>query len=94
MDELEAVVRDLKPDKFTPTLVKRTDDYIYAEYQSPIFGVRGLGGLAGGLGLGAGMGRGMQLGSLPCGQLVTFASRNILQPIGCRSPVQPQPQPV
>lgn len=28
----------LQPDKFTPNIVKKTDDYIYVEYASPTFG--------------------------------------------------------
>lgn len=28
----------LQPDKFTPNIVKKTDDYIYVEYSSPTFG--------------------------------------------------------
>lgn len=28
----------MKPDKFEPTLIKRTDDYVYYEFQSPTFG--------------------------------------------------------
>ena len=31
-------VSTLKPDKFEPTIVKETPDYLYAEYQSPTFG--------------------------------------------------------
>ena len=27
-----------KPDNFEPKVISRTDDYIYAEYQSPTFG--------------------------------------------------------
>ncbi|GBG00135.1 hypothetical protein Rsub_12746 [Raphidocelis subcapitata] len=38
MDELAEAVANLKPDKFTPTIVKRTEDYLYAEYESPTFG--------------------------------------------------------
>jgi uncharacterized protein (DUF1499 family) len=32
------VVQELKPDNFTPTIVKQTPDYVYLEYQSPTFG--------------------------------------------------------
>ena len=39
MKELVEVVSSLQPDKFTPTIIKQTDDYLYAEYQSPTFGV-------------------------------------------------------
>ena len=28
----------LKPDGFTPTVVKQTDEYLYVEYESPTFG--------------------------------------------------------
>ena len=28
----------MKPDGFTSTLIKRTDDYVYFEFQSPTFG--------------------------------------------------------
>jgi uncharacterized protein (DUF1499 family) len=31
-------VSSLTPDKFTPTLIKRTNDYVYFEFQSPTFG--------------------------------------------------------
>lgn len=31
-------VSGLTPDKFTPTLIKRTNDYVYFEFQSPTFG--------------------------------------------------------
>jgi len=41
MRELVEAVTKLKPDGFTPTIVKQTDDYVYVEYQSPTFGVRG-----------------------------------------------------
>jgi hypothetical protein len=40
MDELVSVVSELKPDGFTPTIIKRGEDYLYVEYQSPTFGVR------------------------------------------------------
>ena len=39
MSELVEVVKALKPDKFTPTIIKQTDDFLYVEYQSPTFGV-------------------------------------------------------
>jgi uncharacterized protein (DUF1499 family) len=39
MKELVEVVSSIKPDNFTPTIVKQTDDYLYAEFQSPTFGV-------------------------------------------------------
>lgn len=40
MDELAEAVTSLSPDGFTPSIVSRTQDYLYAEYQSPTFGVR------------------------------------------------------
>ncbi|GAB4823684.1 hypothetical protein N2152v2_010730 [Parachlorella kessleri] len=36
--ELEEVVSTLKPDNFTPKIVKKTDDYLYVEYESPLLG--------------------------------------------------------
>ena len=38
MAELAEVVSTLQPDGFTPTIVQQTEDYLYAEYQSPTFG--------------------------------------------------------
>ncbi|EIE25959.1 hypothetical protein COCSUDRAFT_40168 [Coccomyxa subellipsoidea C-169] len=38
MEELASVVSSLKPDNFEPRIVKQTDSYLYAEYQSPTFG--------------------------------------------------------
>lgn len=38
MAELTEVVKTTKPDKFTPTIIKQTDDFLYVEYQSPTFG--------------------------------------------------------
>ncbi|KAK9808585.1 hypothetical protein WJX72_000105 [[Myrmecia] bisecta] len=38
MQELVDVVKTLKPDNFTPTIINQTDDYLYVEYQSPTFG--------------------------------------------------------
>ncbi|KAL4439917.1 hypothetical protein ABPG75_002918 [Micractinium tetrahymenae] len=38
MKELVEVVKSSKPDGFTPTIIKQTDDYLYAEFQSPTFG--------------------------------------------------------
>ena len=38
MAELEEAVTSLTPDGFTPKVVKKTGDYLYAEYQSPTFG--------------------------------------------------------
>ena len=40
MAELAEVVAASSPDGFTPTIVKQTNNYLYAEFQSPIFGVR------------------------------------------------------
>jgi uncharacterized protein (DUF1499 family) len=36
--ELVEVVKSLKPDNFTPTIMKQTDDFLYVEYESPTFG--------------------------------------------------------
>ncbi|OAE20233.1 hypothetical protein AXG93_3960s1240 [Marchantia polymorpha subsp. ruderalis] len=36
MQELIEVVEKTKPDNFTPRIVKRTEDYIYVEYESPL----------------------------------------------------------
>ncbi len=33
-------VKELKPDGFEPKIIKQTNDYVYLEYTSPIFGVR------------------------------------------------------
>lgn len=38
MQELVEVVKASKPDGFTPRIIKQTDDYLYAEYESPTFG--------------------------------------------------------
>ncbi|CAG9464499.1 unnamed protein product [Pedinophyceae sp. YPF-701] len=38
MQELVEAVRTSQPDGFTPKIVKQTDDYLYAEFQSPTFG--------------------------------------------------------
>jgi uncharacterized protein (DUF1499 family) len=35
---LDVQVSSSKPDGFTPTLIKRTDEYVYFEFQSPTFG--------------------------------------------------------
>ncbi|KAL2623533.1 hypothetical protein R1flu_003738 [Riccia fluitans] len=37
MQELIEVVEKTKPDNFTPRIVKKTDDYLYVEYESPLF---------------------------------------------------------
>lgn len=39
MAELKEVVMSTNPDKFTPTIVQETEDYLYVEYESPTFGV-------------------------------------------------------
>ena len=38
MSELVEVVKNSKPDNFTPSIIKQTDDYLYVEYVSPTFG--------------------------------------------------------
>lgn len=38
MEELAAAVARETPDGFTPAIITRTDDYLYAEYTSPTFG--------------------------------------------------------
>lgn len=38
MQELVAAVKASSPDGFTPTIVKQEEDYLYVEYQSPLFG--------------------------------------------------------
>eukprot|EP01025_Chloroclados_australasicus_P041560 TRINITY_DN4405_c0_g1_i5.p1 TRINITY_DN4405_c0_g1~~TRINITY_DN4405_c0_g1_i5.p1 ORF type:complete len:210 (+),score=20.57 TRINITY_DN4405_c0_g1_i5:372-1001(+) len=38
MEELVEVVESLKPDNFTPNIIKRTADFLYVEYESPTFG--------------------------------------------------------
>eukprot|EP01023_Acetabularia_acetabulum_P040339 TRINITY_DN390_c0_g2_i1.p1 TRINITY_DN390_c0_g2~~TRINITY_DN390_c0_g2_i1.p1 ORF type:complete len:222 (-),score=36.67 TRINITY_DN390_c0_g2_i1:329-994(-) len=38
LKELEDVVSSIKPDNFTPRIVKEKNNYLYAEYQSPTFG--------------------------------------------------------
>lgn len=39
MEELLDVIRSTKPEKFTPKIVERDDDYVHVEYQSPILGL-------------------------------------------------------
>lgn len=34
-----AQVKKLKPDNFTPKIIKQTSDYLYVEYESPLLGV-------------------------------------------------------
>mmetsp|Transcript_9269 Transcript_9269/g.30611 ORF Transcript_9269/g.30611 Transcript_9269/m.30611 type:complete len:226 (+) Transcript_9269:20-697(+) len=38
MEELVSVVQGTSPDGFTPTIIKKTDDYLYVEYESPLMG--------------------------------------------------------
>lgn len=38
MQELADVVQSIKPDDFTSTIITKTKDYLYAEFQSPTFG--------------------------------------------------------
>lgn len=38
MEELLEVIKSSKPDKFTPRIVEKKDDYVRVEYQSPILG--------------------------------------------------------
>ncbi|PNW76724.1 hypothetical protein CHLRE_11g468750v5 [Chlamydomonas reinhardtii] len=38
MGELVEAVKKLKPDGFTPKIIKQTDDYLYVEYESPLMG--------------------------------------------------------
>lgn len=38
MQELVDVVENTMPDGFTPKIVKRTEDYLHVEYESPTFG--------------------------------------------------------
>ncbi|XP_057980920.1 uncharacterized protein LOC131166410 [Malania oleifera] len=39
MEELLQVIKSSKPDKFTPRIVEKKDDYVHVEYQSPILGL-------------------------------------------------------
>lgn len=39
MEELLEVIESTRPDKFNPTVVERTDDYVRVEYESPILGL-------------------------------------------------------
>lgn len=32
-------INSTKPDRFTPRIVEKKDDYVHAEYESPILGV-------------------------------------------------------
>uniref|UniRef100_A0A5B7BV46 DUF1499 domain-containing protein n=1 Tax=Davidia involucrata TaxID=16924 RepID=A0A5B7BV46_DAVIN len=38
MEELLQVIKSTKPDKFTPRIVEKKDDYVRVEYESPIMG--------------------------------------------------------
>ncbi|KAG9445379.1 hypothetical protein H6P81_016719 [Aristolochia fimbriata] len=38
MNELLEVIKSTRPDKFTPNIVEKTDNYIHVEYKSPILG--------------------------------------------------------
>ncbi|KAF9615355.1 hypothetical protein IFM89_023006 [Coptis chinensis] len=38
MDELLQAIKSTKPDKFTPRILEKKDDYIRVEYESPILG--------------------------------------------------------
>ncbi|KAH0854279.1 hypothetical protein HID58_083956 [Brassica napus] len=42
MKELLNVIKSTKPDKFTPRIVEKKDDYVHVEYESPILGVIGV----------------------------------------------------
>ncbi|CAH9098029.1 unnamed protein product [Cuscuta epithymum] len=39
MEELVEVIQSTKPDKFTPKIVEKKDDYLRVEYECPIFGL-------------------------------------------------------
>ncbi|CAN8254094.1 unnamed protein product [Cochlearia groenlandica] len=39
MKELLSVIKSTKPDKFTPRIVDKNDDYVHVEYESPILGL-------------------------------------------------------
>ncbi|KAL6130748.1 hypothetical protein ACLB2K_069127 [Fragaria x ananassa] len=38
MEELLQVIKSTKPDKFTPRIMEKKDDYVRVEYQSSILG--------------------------------------------------------
>lgn len=38
MEELLQVIKSSKPDKYTPKIVEKKDDYVLVEYESPILG--------------------------------------------------------
>ncbi|XP_020538374.1 uncharacterized protein LOC105643114 isoform X4 [Jatropha curcas] len=39
IEELLQVIESTKPDRFTPRIAEKTDDYVHVEYQSPILGM-------------------------------------------------------
>jgi hypothetical protein len=39
MQELVSVVTSVKPDRYSPRIVQQERDYLYVEYESPVFGV-------------------------------------------------------
>ncbi|KAF2282666.1 hypothetical protein GH714_043776 [Hevea brasiliensis] len=39
MEELLQVIKTTKPDKFTPRIIEKKEDYLHVEYQSPILGL-------------------------------------------------------
>ncbi|KAA3475355.1 M-phase inducer phosphatase [Gossypium australe] len=39
MEELLQVIKSTKPDKYTPKIVEKKDDYVLVEYESPILGI-------------------------------------------------------
>lgn len=39
MEELLQVIKTTKPDKYTPRIVEKKDDYVHVEYESPILGI-------------------------------------------------------
>ncbi|OMP00598.1 hypothetical protein COLO4_12549 [Corchorus olitorius] len=39
MEELLQVIKSMKPDKYTPKIVEKKEDYVLVEYESPILGV-------------------------------------------------------
>ncbi|OMO78587.1 hypothetical protein CCACVL1_14285 [Corchorus capsularis] len=38
MEELLQVIKSMKPDKYTPKIVEKKEDYVLVEYESPILG--------------------------------------------------------
>ncbi|KAL9434960.1 hypothetical protein AB3S75_021259 [Citrus x aurantiifolia] len=39
LEELLQVIKSTKPDRFTPRLVEKKDDYVHVEYESPVLGL-------------------------------------------------------